>query len=75
LLPFIVLWLLAARLLSMVAPFLILPTVILGRRLAWACPFIPYIWQQHGWFRGTLMRVGFEITYTMNGKSTRIVSI
>ncbi|KAI3436813.1 hypothetical protein D9Q98_006223 [Chlorella vulgaris] len=66
LLPGILLWLLAARLLSLLAPFLVLPMIILGRRLSWACPFIPFIWKQCGWFQGTLLRIGFEATYTMN---------
>lgn len=67
LLPLILLWILLARVLSMLAPFLIVPTMVLSHRLAWACPFIPHIWRQHGWLRGSLMRVGFEMTYTMNG--------
>ena len=68
LLPFILLWLLVARVLSVLGPFLILPMFILSRRLNWACPFIPYIWRQRGWFLGTLLRIGFEATYTMNGE-------
>ncbi|KAL4457893.1 hypothetical protein ABPG75_012758 [Micractinium tetrahymenae] len=64
--PFILLWLLAARLLSFVAPLLVPLTWSLAARLSWACPFIPRIWELNGWFKGTLMRMGFEWTYCMN---------
>ena len=66
LVPIILLWLAAARMLSIVSPFLILPSVILNRRLNAACPFIPYIFRQRGWVVGGLMRLGFEATYCMN---------
>ena len=66
LLPFILLWLAAARVLSMLAPLLIFPTILLNRRLNAACPFIPHIFRQRGWLMGGLMRLGFETTYCMN---------
>ncbi|PRW56323.1 sulfotransferase [Chlorella sorokiniana] len=67
LLPFLLLWLLAARLLSLLAPILLFPlSITLNRRLVWACPFIPSIWAEKGWFQGSLMRLGFEYSYTAN---------
>lgn len=60
--PLILIWLLAARLLSFVAPLLLPLSWALAARLSWACPFIPRIWELNGWFRGTLMRVGFEVS-------------
>lgn len=60
--PFILLWLLAARALSFVAPLLFPLTWSLAARLSWACPFIPRIWELNGWFRGTLMKLGFEVS-------------
>jgi len=66
LLPFILLWLLAARLVSALAPLCFPLTIMLSRRLYWACPFIPCIWRQRGWFLGGIMKVGFEWTYCMN---------
>lgn len=32
----------------------------------WAVPFIPQLWKQQGWLLGGLLRLGFEVTYTMN---------
>lgn len=65
LLPLLLLWLLAARLLSLLAPIVLFPlSVALNRRLVWACPFIPSIWAERGWLMGSLMRLGFEFSYT-----------
>lgn len=65
LLPPLLLWLLAARLLSLLAPLLLFPlSISLNRRLVWACPFIPSIWAEKGWLLGRLMRLGFEYSYT-----------
>lgn len=65
LLPFLLLWLLAARLLSLLAPLLLPPlSIALNRKLVWACPFIPSIWAEKGWLKGSLMRLGFEYSYT-----------
>ena len=65
LLPFLLLWLLAARLLSLLAPLLLPPlSIALNRKLVWACPIIPSIWAEKGWFKGNLMRLGFEYSYT-----------
>lgn len=66
LLPFIALWLLLARILSFVAPFTIVPTIILAKRLNWAVPVAPVIWKERGFYRGFWQRVGFEATYCMN---------
>ena len=65
--PFILFWLLAARLLSFVSPFLMVPSIVLNRRLMWAAPFIPCIWRQRGFVKGNLLRLGFEASYCMNG--------
>ena len=65
LLPLILLWLLAAKVVSILSPFLIFPSLICAKRLYWAVPFAPYVWAQGKW-RGRLLRVGFEATYCMN---------
>lgn len=67
LIPFIVLWLLAARALSILAPFLIFPALTLKSRLYWCLPFTPCIWKQYG-LAGKFMEVGFLGSYTMNGE-------
>lgn len=46
LLPFILVWVAAARVLSLLIPLTVLPTVWLARRLYWAVPFIPGIYAQ-----------------------------
>ena len=63
LLPFICLWLLAARALSLVVPIFWPQTAMLARRLEWAVPFIPSIYAQRGRVLGGLIRFGFEFTY------------
>jgi hypothetical protein len=40
LLPLVLLWLLVARVLSLISPFLVAPSVLLAKRLYWAIPFI-----------------------------------
>ena len=40
LLPLLLAWLLLARALSLLSPFLVLPSVMLAKRLYWAVPFI-----------------------------------
>lgn len=65
LIPFILLWLLAARALSMLAPFLIFPALMLKSRLYWCLPFTPCIWKEYG-LVGRFMEVGFLGSYTMN---------
>ncbi|GFH15574.1 sulfotransferase, partial [Haematococcus lacustris] len=42
------------------------PSVLLARRLYWACPFIPHIFQQMGPVRGWALRIGFEASYCIN---------
>lgn len=59
LLPFIGLYLLAARLLSLLAPLLVIPSVVLARRLYWAVPIGPAVWRR----RGALARLSFEASY------------
>ena len=64
-LPFIVIWIGVATLLSLLAPLLIFPTIILTRRLYWAAPLVPYIWHGKG-IRGFVDQIGFEVSYTVN---------
>ena len=66
LLPFILLWLAAARVLSLLAPFTVLPSVLLARRLYEACPFLPVLFKQRGRLAGTAMRLGLEYNYCAN---------
>ena len=40
LLPLLLAWLLLARALSLLSPFLVLPSIVLAKRLYWAVPFI-----------------------------------
>lgn len=62
LLPFICIWLLFARIISLVSPLTVIPSLILSKRLYWAVPLGPHVWRE----RGTLARIGFEATYCMN---------
>lgn len=64
-LPFIAIWLLLARILSLLAPFLIFPSLILAKRLNWAVPVAPVLWRERR-LRGFFQRIGFEATYCMN---------
>lgn len=67
LLPFILLWLAAARVLSMAVPVLLYPLhLVLNRRLREALPFLPHLWRHEGWLLGGLLRLGFEASHTMN---------
>lgn len=66
LLPFIGVWLLLARILSIIAILTVIPSLILARRLYWAVPIGPRVWKERGRFRGLLAKIGFESTYCMN---------
>eukprot|EP00210_Caulerpa_lentillifera_P001312 g1262.t1 len=44
---------------------LIVPSVLLAKRLYWCCPFIPYIWKTNG-VLGKYMRIAFEASYCIN---------
>lgn len=66
LLPLILAWLLAARLLALLIPFLVLPSVLLARRLHWSLPFLAPLFGQFGKVRGFFLRTGFEALYCMN---------
>ena len=65
LLPVLVVWLLLARIISLLAPFTIFPSLLLARQLYWAVPLAPAIWRGRR-FRGGFKRLGFEATYCMN---------
>lgn len=67
LLPFIGLWVAAAKLLSLVLPLLLWPVaVMLNNRLEWALPFLPHIWKSCGWLTGGALRLGFRYAYAAN---------
>lgn len=65
LLPFLCAWIILARLISFLAPFTIIPSIILAHKLYWAVPLAPAIWRGRR-FRGGFQRLGFEATYCMN---------
>jgi len=66
-LPFILLYLALAYVISIVLTLLYIPRYIVVRRLYWACPFIPAIWKQRpGWLSSFLLRTGFEMAYSIN---------
>ena len=44
---------------------MILPRLWLARELYWSCPFLPAVFRSQG-VRGTLLRLGFEVSYTIN---------
>ena len=66
LLPFILLWILTAQILSLLAPLVIIPTYVLSKRLYWAVPIATHVWQGHGQLKGAALRIGFEVTYCIN---------
>ncbi|CAD7702472.1 unnamed protein product, partial [Ostreobium quekettii] len=66
LLPLIALYYALAYLLACLLTMTVLPSLLLARRLYWACPFIPHIWASHGPVAGTCLRLGFETMYCIN---------
>jgi hypothetical protein len=68
-LPLMAAWWLLALLLAAAATFSIWPSLLLARRLYWACPFIPCIFakvqREHGWLAGWLLRLQFEGAHCM----------
>ena len=65
LVPFILAWLALARLLSMLAPFLIFPSFVFLPPLYRALPFLRGVWRQRG-PSGLFMKLGFDANYLMN---------
>lgn len=67
-LPFLLSWLLVARLLSMLSP-IVAPwlSYILAQRLYYATPFALYALRAGGGAKAVMTRVGFEASYCMNG--------
>lgn len=67
-LPFLLLWLLVARLLSMLSP-IVAPwlSYVLAQRLYYATPFALYALRAGGGAKALMTRVGFEASYCMNG--------
>ncbi|WIA13844.1 hypothetical protein OEZ85_002418 [Tetradesmus obliquus] len=63
-LPLLAAWWLLALLLAAAATFSIWPSLLLARRLYWACPFIPCIWaklaREQGALAAWLLRLQFE---------------
>jgi hypothetical protein len=68
-LPLLAAWWLLALLLAVAATFSIWPSLLLARRLYWACPFIPCIWDKlgrdQGWVASWLLRLQFEGAHCM----------
>lgn len=66
--PLILVWILLARVLSVIIP-IIAPWApyLIARPLYVAVPFAPYAFAAQGGFRGRMLRMGFEATYAMNG--------
>jgi hypothetical protein len=66
LLPFIGAWLLLARLVSILAILLVIPSFILAKKIYWAIPLGPRVWKGRGRLQGFLYKIGFETNYCMN---------
>ena len=64
-LPALLLWEGVARLVSVLMPLLVIPSVLMARRFYWAVPIATYAWKNKG-LKGFLERIGFEATYCMN---------
>jgi hypothetical protein len=64
--PVLLLYCTLALLVSLLVPWTILPSLFLARRLYWACPFIPYIWDnpavkgRFGRLGAALFKIQFE---------------
>lgn len=69
-LPVLWLWLLMARVVSMLTPCLA-PwlSYMMAQRLYYATPFAVYALAQSGGAKAFLTRIGFEASYCMNGAS------
>lgn len=66
-LPLLLVWLLAARLISMVIPLLIVPSLITAKTFYWCMPMAKALFShQDSAVKGFLMRIGFEGTYCMS---------
>jgi small neutral amino acid transporter SnatA (MarC family) len=67
--PLLAAWWLLALLLAAAATFSIWPSLLLARRLYWACPFILCIWaklgREQGWVASWLLRLQFEGAHCM----------
>ena len=70
--PLLLLWLLVARIVSMLTPMLA-PwySYILAQRLYYATPFAVYALAQSGGAKAVFTRIGFEASYCMNGAPRR----
>lgn len=65
-LPFFGLYYVLSYLLACALTLTVVPSVILAKKLYWACPFIPHIWRSHGAVAGTLLKLAFETSYSIN---------
>lgn len=68
--PFLALYWLVSFVIAVAATLCIVPSVMLAKRLYWACPFIPYIWSQSarqrlGWLGSWWLRLMFEGAHCM----------
>ncbi|WPT17529.1 hypothetical protein PSENEW3_00005532 [Picochlorum sp. SENEW3] len=65
-LPFACIWLLIARIVSFIAPFFIVPSLMTASTFYKCIPFAKSIFSTEKQPRGFFMRIGFEATYCMN---------
>lgn len=64
--PFLILWLLIARAVSLIVGLLVLPPYMTSKSLYWAVPIARTAWEIKPKFSGLLQRLGFESAYCMN---------
>lgn len=64
--PILLLWLLVARVISLLLPLLVVPSLLTARTLYWAVPIARTAWKIKPGFKGFIQRMGFEATYCMN---------
>jgi len=64
--PFLVLWLFLARVISFITGLLVLPPYMTSKSLYWAIPIARSAWRVKPKFTGLLQRLGFESVYCMN---------
>ena len=64
--PFLVLWLFLARVISFITGLLVLPPYMTSKSLYWAVPIARSAWEIKPKFTGLLQRLGFESVYCMN---------
>lgn len=63
-LPFYLLWIVLARIISFIAPCFIIPSLITASKFYWSIPFAKSVFREQG--KGLMVRIGFEAAYCMN---------